>query len=468
MFLFAVGFRTGPEFFRGLGSSALPQLGLTALLCATSLGMAFAFSRLLGFDAGTTAGLLAGALTNSGAFGTATAAVGARGLPADTAALLANHLATSYAVTYLVGTVLVVWALPRLGPFLMRVDLARSCREYEKELGISAEQPGLESAYREFVVRAYRVPEPMAGKSVAELERLWTAPLRVVAARIRRNGALLDADPDEIQDRELLDIPTLTADLVLTDKSISGKTLGAVAEQVAARCIFALKLRRAGRELPFAPQTPLLNGDVLTVTGLGPEIERVAAEVGFVEKPATTTDLTMVAGALFLGGLIGLPTIRLGPLDVGLSLAVGALMGGMVLGYLRSVNPRYGRFPEASLWLFETLGLTGFLALVGLGTGPAIVAGLRDSGPRLLLAAVVLALFPHLIVILVGRYVVKMHPGIILGLCSGAGTSAPALAALQEKAQSKVPSLGYGMACAFGNVIFALWGTLVVMLLTPR
>jgi putative transport protein len=422
--------------------------------------------------------------------------VGARGLPADTAALLANHLATSYAVTYLVGTVLVVWALPRLGPFLMRVDLARSCREYEKELGISAEQPGLESAYREFVVRAYRVPEPMAGKSVAELERLWTAPLRVVAARIRRNGALLDADPnfriaagdilvlsgkpdalvggknplapDEIQDRELLDIPTLTADLVLTDKSISGKTLGAVAEQVAARCIFALKLRRAGRELPFAPQTPLLNGDVLTVTGLGPEIERVAAEVGFVEKPATTTDLTMVAGALFLGGLIGLPTIRLGPLDVGLSLAVGALMGGMVLGYLRSVNPRYGRFPEASLWLFETLGLTGFLALVGLGTGPAIVAGLRDSGPRLLLAAVVLALFPHLIVILVGRYVVKMHPGIILGLCSGAGTSAPALAALQEKAQSKVPSLGYGMACAFGNVIFALWGTLVVMLLTPR
>ena len=63
------------------------------------------------------------------------------------------------------------------------------------------------------------------------------------------------------------------------------------------------------------------------------------------------------------------------------------------------------------------------------------------------------------------EYVRTEH--ILLGLCAGAGTSAPALAALQEKAQSKVPSLGYGMACAVGNVLLALWGTLTVLLLAP-
>ncbi len=496
MFLFALGFRVGPEFFRGLRSNALPQMGLTALLCLIGLGMTFAFARAFGFDAGTSAGLLAGALTNSGTFGTAASAVGTLGLSAEAAAQQQNHLATAYAVTYLIGMTLVVWALPRVGPLLMRVDLAQSCKELEKELGINAAEPGMESAYRELVVRAYRLPESMTGKTVADVERMWTLPLRVVAVKIRRNGTAMDVTPTfalaagdllalsgrpdalvgdrnplasgEIQDRELLDIPTLTAEIVLTNKSIAGKDLGAIADLVSARFIFALKLRRGGRELPFARHTPLLRGDVLTVTGLATEIDRVAAEIGYADKPTTTTDLRMAAAAIFLGGLAGLPTIRLGPLDIGLSLAVGTLLGGMVLGYLGSVNPRYGRFPEASLWLFETLGLSGFLALVGIATGPAVLSGLRESGAALLFSAVLLALIPHGIIILVGRYILRMHPGILLGLCAGAGTSAPALAALQEKAQSKVPALGYGMACAFGNVLLALWGTVLMMLLRPR
>jgi len=378
----------------------------------------------------------------------------------------------------------------------MRVDLAQSCKNLEKELGIVETDAARESAYREFVMRAYRLPESVTGSTIAELESQWALPLRVIAARMRRKGVASDVRPDfrlaagdilvlagkaealvgdknpfasaEVQDKELLDIPTVTADVVLTRKGLAGKSVGEIADQVAARCIFLLKLRRGGRELPFARNTPILRGDVLTVTGLAPEIDRVSAELGFAEKPSITTDLILVPGALFLGGLIGLPTLRLGPVDLGLSLAVGALLGGMVLGYLRSVNPRYGRFPEASLWMFESLGLTGFLAMVGIATGPSVLPSLKESGPVLLFASVVLTLVPHLVTILVGRYVLKMPPGILLGLCAGAGTSAPALAALQEKAKSKVPALGYGMACAFGNVLFALWGTIMVLLLRPR
>ena len=73
---------------------------------------------------------------------------------------------------------------------------------------------------------------------------------------------------------------------------------------------------------------------------------------------------------------------------------------------------------------------------------------------------------PRIATILLGHHVLKMHPGILLGVCAGAGTSAPALAAIQEVARSKIPTLGYGVSYAVGNVLLALWGTVVVVLMT--
>lgn len=493
LFLFAIGFRTGPEFFRGLRANALPQVGLTVVLCVTALGITLAMGSVLGFDAGTTAGLLAGSMTNSATVGTATDAVRTLGLAPAPAQALASNVAMAYAVTYLFGLMLVIWLLPRLGPRLMRVDLAKACRELEDELGMVTADSGVKSAFHEIVVRAYELPDALAGRAVAEVEALWGEKIRVVIVQIRRGGQILAATPGislaagdtvaiagrhealagnasrlaahEVSDRELLDIPSVSADIVMTNKALAGRTIEFIAGEVAARCIFLLKIRRGGQELPFARQTIVERGDVLTVTGLRPEIQRVADELGFVEWPTTATDMLLVAGAIFIGGVLGLPALHLGRLDISLSVAVGALVGGLVLGQLRAVNPRFGRIPEASLALFESLGLAGFLALVGLGTGTAVVAGLRDSGAALVIAALIVTVVPHVVTILVGRYLVKMHPGILLGLCAGAGTSAPALAALQEKARSKIPTLGYGMACAVGNVLMAFWGTVTILLL---
>jgi putative transport protein len=124
-----------------------------------------------------------------------------------------------------------------------------------------------------------------------------------------------------------------------------------------------------------------------------------------------------------------------------------------------------GRIPEATLWLFESLGLAGFIAVVGLQAGPDFVHGLAQSGLSLVVAAIVVSLVPHAIGVLTGYYVFHMHPGIVLGVCAGAGTATPALAAIQEAAQSRIPTLGYGIAYAIGNVLLALWGTVIVNLL---
>ena len=147
-------------------------------------------------------------------------------------------------------------------------------------------------------------------------------------------------------------------------------------------------------------------------------------------------------------------------------MSVGVLLGGLVCGWLRSSWPRFfGRIPGPTLWVFESIGLAGFVAIVGLNAGPDFVVGLRTSGPSLLVAGLLTVLTPHLVGVVVGRWVFKMHPGVLLGVCAGAGTATPALAAIQEAAKSTVPTLGYGVSYAVGNVLIALWGTIIVTLL---
>jgi putative transport protein len=489
LFLFAVGLRTGAEFFRSLRASAGPQLALTCLLVITGFALVWGFTRAWSLDGGTSAGLFAGAMTNSTALGTATDAATTLALDAATRQQLANNVATTYALTYLLGLLLAVWFLPAIGPRLMGVNLKDVSQEFEQSQGASARKSS--TAYQPIVVRGYRLPAAFDGLTVAEVEHRWPAEYRTIVARVRRGDELFDASPAtrlrggdvvavagrsdalvgahnplehfEQHDRGLLEIPTVSADLVLTNRTLAGHTLRNIVDELGARGIFLLALRRAGRELPVTAATVIERGDVLSVSGTRAEVGRVAAELGYAEYPTTSTDVLLFAGAITIGALIGIPALAVSGFTISLTSPVGVLLAGLTLGHLRASHPRFGRIPEAAAQLFETLGLSGFLALVGLQAGPAAVAAIRASGPSLLAAGVIVTLGPHIVTILIGYYLVGLHPAILLGLCAGAGTSTPSLAALERAAESRVPTIGYGMACAVGNVLTAVGGTFLVL-----
>jgi putative transport protein len=491
MFVFALGFRTGPEFFQGLRSNALSQMFLSAVLVLTTLGLTWGFAHLLALDGGAAAGLLAGGSSSSTALGTATTATAALAIDPARASELARHAATAYALTYLLGTVLVIWFLPVVGPRLMRVDLREECRKMERAMGLQTAKSGLgTSAYQDVVTRAYKLSPEFARQRVADLEALWPANQRAIVERLRRGDQMTDCTPDtvleagdtiaiagrahtllhesrpflqEVDDESLLNVPIVSADVVLTNRKLAEQPLKGLAERVAARDIFLLKVRRAGRELPFAPETQMERGDILTVTGRENEVARIANRIGYAEYSTSTTDLLLVGAAIAIGGLIGLPSLRVGHIEIGLSIPVGVLLAGLVVGHFRLIYPRLGRVPDASVWLFESLGLTAFLAAVGLGAGPALSGAFGSFGWPLLGAGVLVSLVPPLVTVLVGRYVTHTHPGVLLGICAGASTSAPALTELENVAQSKIPTLGYGLACAIANVLYAVCGTLLVL-----
>src|SRR4029453_11284632 len=153
--------------------------------------------------------------------------------------------------------------------------------------------------------------------------------------------------------------------------------------------------------------------------------------------PSNATEMIFVGTGIFIGGLVGLLTVVIAGLPITLTASGGALIMGWVFGWLRSVFPAFGRIPEAAMWVFDTVGLSVFIGVVGLSAGPSFIAGLQKSGVSLVFVGFPRALLPHTVAILFGRYVLKMNPVILLGACSGAGTITAALRAIQDEAQSK-------------------------------
>ena len=164
------------------------------------------------------------------------------------------------------------------------------------------------------------------------------------------------------------------------------------------------------------------------------------------------------------GGLVGALTLTIAGIPISLSPAGGALLLGLILGYLRAVNPVIGNVPPPALWLMNTLGLNVFIAIVGINAGPGFVQGLLEVGFSLFLWGIVATSIPLIAGLYLGKYVFKFHPAILFGVCAGARTTTAALGMIQEVAKSKVPALGYGMPYAVGNTLLTIFGMAVVLM----
>ena len=498
LFLFTTGYKVGPQFFRGFKRDALSQVALTLVLCVTCLVTAVVAAKLFGYDAGTAAGLLAGAFTESTVIGTAGDAIGRLAISDAEKAALLNNIPVAYAVTYLVGTAAVVWFLPSIGPKLLGVNLKEEAKKMQAQVSAAMEaEPGIISPSRAFDVRAYRVAnENLINKSIAELE---AAPrdTRIFIQRIRRAGTIIEPQPStiichgdiiavmaraevlverssivgpEVGDKELLDFPVEILDVVLTNRALVGKTLEELVKSepwiTKFRGVFLRKLTRAGTEIPVTLATRVDRGDLLNLLGAKPDVDRAVSVLGYADWPSSATDMIFVGTGIFIGGLVGLLTVTIAGLPITLTASGGALIMGLIFGWLRSTFPAFGRIPEAAMWIFDTVGLSVFIGVVGLTAGPSFIAGLQKSGISLIFVGLAAALLPHMVAILFGRYVLRMNPVILLGACSGAGTATAALRAIQDEAQSKLPALGYTVPYAIGNIVLTAWGPVIVALLS--
>ena len=498
MFLFAVGYGVGPQFFRGLKSDGLPQVLFAVVICVLCLLVTWACAVVAGFDAGTAAGLLSGAQTISAVIGVGTDTINGLNLPPDQKKAMVDHIPVAYAVTYIFGTAGTAWILASLGPRMLKVDLAAACRAYEAKMGRS-EAEGL-TAYRMFTARTYRLDEPgRVGGTVGSLEAMFATAgnWRVFVQRVHRGDRILDTGPDtrlevgdvlalsgrhealvaasnragaqEVDDPALLKTPVQVLDVVLTNKAVAGKTIAEIAEDEAfrelGRGVFLRKVVRANQEMPLVPGLQLDRGDRLMLAGGKAEVDRLAERLGYPDRPTTQTDMVFVGAGIVIGGLIGLLAIHVGGVPISLSTSGGSLILGLVFGWLRATRPTFGRIPDSALWFMNSVGLTAFIAVVGITSGPKFVAGLKALGLPLFIAGIVATSLPMFAGVYLGKYVFKFDPAINLGVNAGARVTTAALGQITDVAKSQVPALGYTIPYAISNTLLIIWGIVIVLLM---
>ena len=498
MFLFAVGYGVGPQFVRGVAKDGLPQALYAVVVCLLCLASGVLVPKLAGYDLGYAVGLYAGGQTISASMGLATDAINRLGLAADQTKAMLDNMPVAYAVTYLFGTVGSAIVIALVGPALLGIDLPAAAKDYEaKHGGGGKDLGGAGSAWHRFELRAFRVRQGGKAVGLRAVEAEGLVPnARVFVERIRRkDGTIEDATADsvihegdvlavvgprevlvkvigenaqEVDDPELLNVPVEGVDVYVTEKAVDGKTLAELARLPEARSVFLRRITRGATatEIPILPSTTIQRGDILSIVGRTQDTTAITKRLGVPDRATDVADVAFIGWAVTLGALIGALVLKIGGVPLTLSTAGGALISGLVFGWLRSTRPFFGRIPSSTVWFMNSVGLNIFIAIVGISAGPGFVNGLKTQGVSLFLWGIVATTIPLILGMYIGKYVFRFHDAILLGAVSGARTTTASLGMVCDRAHSQVPALGYTVTYAIGNTLLTIWGMVIIMLLS--
>lgn len=500
LFLFAIGYSVGPQFFRSLRSEGIHQVIFACVLCIICLGVTYMLAKLFGYNPGEAAGLLSGAQTISAVIGVGGDTINTLSASPEEKKAWINIIPVCYAVTYIFGTIGSAYILGTIGPKMLGgLDKVRKAtKELEQELNKSSlsDDPAFINANRPVVFRAYKAETDWFDKpqTASALEQhLQSLGRRIFVERIRSNGQIIQqVTPDtlikkgdelvlsgrrewviedeswiggEVNDAELLNFPAEDLSVMLTKKA-DGKTVEDLRKMSFMHGVVIKRIKRSGVDIPVLAATKLYAGDSVEIIGLAREVNAAAPQLGYVDRPSNKTDLIFVGLGILIGGIIGALTLHLGGVPISLSTSGGALLSGLFLGWLRSKHPTFGRIPEPALWILNNLGLNMFIAVVGITAGPTFVEGIKEVGFMLFIAGILATSIPLFIGIWMGNKIFKFHPAINLGCNAGGRTTTAALGAIQESLDSTLPAMGYTVTYAVGNTLLILWGVAIVLLMS--
>jgi len=494
LFMFAIGYRVGPQFFGALRKGGLDYLWISLVVCFSGLAFAILLGKMMDFDQGTTAGMFAGSMTQSAAIGTAEDAIAQLPISDAQKSVLDSNVAVGYAITYIFGTAGTIVFLKMI-PGMLRINLKQEAARLEEQMSggaAAAEKPELFSWSKQLELRAYRATASgVAGRAVSQIEALFSD--RVCLTRIKRGNNPVTVEPDTIVkandtvvlsggSRSMLSAPDLIGpeidmtsvmdvvgevlDVCVLNKAVVGRTLGELSKNKLAHGIFLSKVTRQGHEIPITRDTEVHKCDVFSLIGVREDIERVVGYLGYPERPTNITDLVMLGLGIVLGTLLGLVVIHVGKLPITLGVGGGVLVSGLVFGWLRSVHPTFGQIQGGAQWLLSDLGLNLFIACVGVSAAVQAVQAFETTGLSVFLAGAVLSLVPIILGLIVGRYLLKMNIVLLMGAVCGARVITAALNTLQEDADSTTPALGFAVPYAVSNVILTVWGSVIISVMT--
>ena len=461
LFIYSVGMQVGPGFFSSLKQNGLKLNMLSLGVILAGILVTCLVAALSGTSLITMTGVMSGAVTNTPALGSAQQTY------LDTMGSNEPSIALGYAVAYPLGVIGLILSLILLRR-IFRVDPVKEDERLHKEHVIETHDPD-----RTTVV----ITNPQVdGRRVHELARLMNRPF-VISRVLKEGGEPIVADaqtvvglndkvffvsdsrdteavvaflgrqidmPQEEWDRQSRNTELVSRRILVTRSSINGKQLGSLQLRNNYK-VNVTRVNRSGVDLIASPSLELLLGDRLTVVGSENSIQEVSGLLGNSSKRLLEPNIIPMFVGILLGVVVGMITFHISgiPLPVNLGLAGGPLIVAILLS-------RFGaRFHlvtyttiSASLMLRE-IGISLFLAAVGLSAGPEFISTLQGGGYVWVGYGFLITVIPILIMGIVGRWVFKLNYFALMGTLAGSMTNPIALSFVTSSSPNDIPAVSY-------------------------
>ncbi len=455
LFVFSIGLQVGPGFFHSFKKGGVLMNVLAVSLVLLAVLVTFVIHVVTGESLSTMTGVMSGAVTNTPGLGAAQQtlqdATVAAGGTAEAAASASAGLASAYAVAYPLGVLAVIFLII-LFKGVLKVDLDKEKKQLDEEgdAGESARRMHCE------------VENPaIFGKTLKEV--IGDMGHRFVISRIMKNGEILVPGPETVfekgdkvlivttqqnvdsvriifgeeiqmhqQDWDKLDDHMVTRRLDITKSNLTGKRLSELGIRRNYN-VTVTRVIRAGVELVARPNLVLQMGDSIQVVGTEANINDVAGIVGNKPETLSKPNLVPIFLGIALGVIFGSLPIRFPgiPQPVKLGLAGGPLIIAILLGYF---GPKWKITTYTTLsanMMIREIGISLFMAAVGIGAGENFVASILGGGYWWILYGALITIIPVATIFLVARLAFKLNFYQICGLISG-GTTDPAVLAFAQ------------------------------------
>jgi len=499
LFIYAVGYNGGPEFFSSINRSTLTQLIAAVVMTVTGLLCVLACAKIWGLSLGLASGLAAGGLTQSAIIGTAGSAIDLLGLSKSVADAYKVEIAVGYSVTYIFGSLGPILMVTAIIPMMYKWDLRKEAQKLAQKMGGG----GKELSEGEFYPlgrvdsRVFKVaPDAIAvGKTRTALEDLFEESIRIEMV-VRKDIALplddsMALQPDDLvmvsglrnalekceasigqeheEENDKFTVVEESRKIFVTNKELHGMTLEDLREYDKGKHfgVYYTALTRMGHSLPLYPKTEVHVGDELVLTGAKGDLDNAQSIIGYKSPSTHATEFMTFGLGVALGYLVGLTSFHVGSAEVSLGSGLGCLLSGLIFGFLRAKHPRLGGVDSGAVSFLQSFGLAVFVGIVGLNAGESALTAVRENGVTLLYLGVIVTMVPQLVTFFFNYYVLKIkNPVIATSVVVGSRSANPAFSALLEKTQNATPVASFTVTYAIANIMLTLWGPVIVAALS--
>ncbi|MDE3142670.1 MAG: putative transporter [Bacteroidota bacterium] len=480
LFVYCIGLQVGPGFFASLKKNALLNNALATAVVISGVLITISFFYITGTSVSIMTGIMSGAVTNTPGLGAAQTAVTDMHLAANN-----NSLITlAYALIYPFGVFGIIFSILVL-KWIFKINVDAEIELHGKLSAIKAEKPTS--------VHLILENKQLIGQPIRRIFEMIKEP--IVVSRMFHDGTIITPTPDVIlnehdvllivapkqsiqqlkiiigseSDMNLKEAPQselISRIIVVTRKEITHRRLGDI-PALHQHGFTLTRLSRAGIEMVPHGDIILQLGDNIKVVGTKEAVELVANVLGNSLKRLEVPDLAPIFIGIVLGAIIGSIPLSFPnmPVPVKIGLAGGPLIVALLLSRFGNILYLNNYTTNSANLMVREIGITLFLASVGLSSGHSLSEAFNGGNAWLWIAmGICITMIPLILIGLIARYFLRKTYFEICGLLAGASTDPPALAFAMQMAKSDVPSVTYATVYPLTMILRIIAAQLLILL----